>query len=253
MTNPTERFSSRVENYIKYRPSYPAAVLDLLRDHHGLSPSSVIADLGSGTGILAELFLKNGNPVMGIEPNREMREAGERLLSAHPRFTSVDGTAEATTLPDASADFVTAGQAFHWFDRARTRPEMERILRPSGWVVLAWNDRRLASTSFLEAYERLLRTFGTDYVTVNHTNIDEGMIRAFFGRGELVMHVVENRQLFDLPGLTGRLLSSSYVPETGDARHAPMLAELAAIFHEHAQDGVVSFDYDTRLYCGRFA
>ena len=253
MTNPTERFSSRVENYIKYRPSYPPAVLDLLAAHHGLTPASVIADLGSGTGILAELFLKNGNVVHGVEPNREMREAGERLLAGYPRFSSVDGTAEATTLPDASADFVTAGQAFHWFDQARTRPEMRRILRPSGWVVLVWNDRRLASTPFLEAYERLLRTFGTDYAAVNHTNIDEAAIRAFFGHGELVTHVVENRQLFDLEGLTGRLLSSSYVPEADDPRHAPMLAELAAIFRESARDGVVSFDYDTRVYCGRFA
>ncbi|MFT3766413.1 MAG: class I SAM-dependent methyltransferase [Minicystis sp.] len=253
MTDPTKRFSSRVENYIKYRPGYPPAVLDLLAAHHGLSPASVVADIGSGTGILAELFLKNGNAVIGVEPNREMREAGERLLAGYPRFTSVAGTAEATTLPDASADFVTAGQAFHWFDRERARPELARILRPGGWVVLVWNDRRLDATPFLEAYERLLRTYGTDYAAVNHTNVDEAVIRGFFGAGELVVHVVENRQIFDRASLTGRLLSSSYVPDEGDPRYAPMLAELGAIFDAHAREGVVSFDYDTRMFCGRFA
>ena len=186
MGDPTTRFSSRVDNYIKHRPGYPPGLLAILAEHHGLTPASTIADLGSGTGILAELFLKHGNAVLGVEPNREMREAGQQLLAGYPRFTSVTGTAEATTLPDACADLVTAGQAFHWFDRARARPELVRVLRPDGWVVLVWNDRRLAGSPFLEAYERLLRAHGTDYASVNHaTECSEGVVRAFFGEGEL--------------------------------------------------------------------
>ncbi len=253
MTDSTQRFSNRVENYIKYRPTYPAAVVDLLEAECGLTAQSVVADLGSGTGLLAELFLRHGNPVYGVEPNREMREAGERLLADYPRFWSIAGTAEATTLAEGSADFVTAGQAFHWFDRARARVECGRILGAEGWVVLIWNDRRVGTTPFLEAYERLLLTHGTDYETVNHTNVDADVLGAFFGPGGYRVATFENRQVFDFEGLKGRLLSSSYAPEAGQPGHAPMLAELRAIFEAHQTGGAVAFDYDTRVYYGHLS
>lgn len=117
MQDSTQRFSTRVANYIKYRPLYPPAVLETLGQRCGLTDRSIIADVGSGTGILAEMFLRNGNTVYGVEPNREMREAGERLLVDYPNFHSIDGTAEATALEDGNVDFVTAGQAFHWFNK----------------------------------------------------------------------------------------------------------------------------------------
>ena len=162
-TDPTRRFSSRVDNYIKYRPGYPSAVIDTLASECGLTEQLIVADVGSGTGILSELFLKHGNPVFGVEPNREMREAGERRLKQYPNFTSVNGTAEATTLPDRSMDFITAGQAFHWFDRIQTRKEFTRILKGGGWVALIWNDRHIDTSPFLCAYEDLLRQYGIDY------------------------------------------------------------------------------------------
>src|SRR5437870_2796600 len=149
---PKERFSRRVENYVKYRPGYPGAVLDWLRQHCGLTADWVIADIGSGTGFLAELFLKNGNRVFGTEPNSEMRAAGETLLKKYSRFVSVDGSAEATGLDSSSVDLITAGQAFHWFDRPRARQEFERILKPGGWAALVWNER-LINTPFLVAYD----------------------------------------------------------------------------------------------------
>ena len=141
---------------MSYRPRYPLGVLNLLREHGQLSPAHAIADIGSGTGFLAELFLKNGNAVFGVEPNKEMREAGEEYLAAYPRFTSINASAEATTLLDASVDFVTAGQAFHWFAPEATHREFPRILRPNGWVAVVWNDRSTSSTSFADAYEDLL-------------------------------------------------------------------------------------------------
>ena len=122
-SNATSRFSDRVENYVRYRPGYPPEVIQELKSECGLMASHVIADIASGTGIWTRMLLENGNPVFGVEPNAEMREAGERLLAAFPKFTSVAGTAEATTLADQSVDFVTAAQAAHWFDRERARRE----------------------------------------------------------------------------------------------------------------------------------
>lgn len=251
--DPTSRFSSRVVDYVKYRPGYPGGVLRLLGEECGLTAASVVADVGSGTGILSELFLKNGNRVYGVEPNREMREAGERLLAAFPNFTSVEGRAEATTLADASADFVTAGQALHWFDLAAARGEFVRVLKPGGWTVVVWNERRTTGTPFLEAYERLLLTYGTDYREVAHKYAEDSLVRPFFGADEVRLKRFENQQTFDFDGLKGRLMSASYVPQPGHENYEPMLRELAALFGEHGRGGRVRVEYDTMVYYGRLS
>ncbi len=213
MSDPTQRFSARAEDYIRYRPSYPPAIVELLRRECGLTPQWTIADIGSDPGNLTRLFLENGNRVLGVEPNREMREAGERLLGGYLGFTSVDATAEATGLPDGSAELVAAGQAFHWFDLDQARGEFRRILRPPQWVVLVWNERRVGGTPFLEAYERLLEVYGTDYAQVRHRDAaDATALDRFFSPGGYERASFENVQLFDFEGLRGRLLSSSYAP-----------------------------------------
>ena len=251
MSDSTRRFSSRVDNYVKYRPSYPPEVVELLAAECGLTPGALVADIGAGTGLLAELFLKNGYRVLGVEPNREMRQAGERMLGDYQQYTSVDGTAEATTLADKSVDAITAGQAFHWFDREKARAEFARILRPGGWVALVWNERRVDSTPFLAAYEQLLRTYSREYETLNHRQVDQQMIAAFFKAGTFSSQTFENRQIFDFEGVTGRLLSSSYTPEPGQSTYQPMLDDLAAIVRAHQVDGSVSFEYDTNVYYGQ--
>lgn len=250
-SNPTTRFSDRVDLYIKYRPGYPAEILPLLHQAIGLMPSSVIADVGSGTGILAKMFLQHGNQVFGIEPNAEMRAAGESLLQAYDNFISVNGSAEQTPLPDTSVDFVTAAQAFHWFDVPPTRREFQRILRPNGFVVLLWNDRRTDTTAFLQGYEQLLQEFSLDYQQVNHRNVSDEILRQFFGAGGYQETSLFNCQLFDYEGLEGRLLSSSYAPMQGHPKHEPMLQRLREIFDTHQVNGQISFDYDTRIYYGQ--
>jgi ubiquinone/menaquinone biosynthesis C-methylase UbiE len=246
--NPTTRFSSRVDNYVLYRPGYPAEVIDLLRKECGLMKDSVIADIGSGTGKLSELFLKEGCEVFGIEPNKEMREAGERMDFSN--FTSINGTAETTTLPAQSMDFITVAQAFHWFDHAPCRAEFWRILKPGGWTVIVWNDRRTDSTPFLQDYEKLLREFATDYEQVNHRWTDKPeIIRDFFGNEPRFKSFYYVQQ-FDFEGAKGRLLSSSYAPEAGHPKYEQMLAALKRIFDVHQKNGVVAFEYDTRVHYG---
>lgn len=253
MLNPTERFSSRVENYIKYRPGYPKAIIDLFQKECQLSSVSVIADIGSGTGILTELFLKNGNTVFGVEPNQEMRGAAERLLNSYPQFHSVSATAETTTLPENSVDFITAGQAFHWFDCGKARQEFLRILKPQGCVALIWNDRNISDHPFFKSYEQLLRTYGTDYEAVGHKHADSDLVGSLFGAGGFKAATFPNVQVFDYEGLQGRLLSSSYAPEPGHPKHAPMLEELGAIFKQYQENGKVTFEYDTSVYYGRLS
>jgi SAM-dependent methyltransferase len=247
---PTARFSDRVENYVRYRPGYPPEVLDLLRTACGLRPNHVVADIASGTGIFTRLLLENGNPVFAVEPNPEMREAGGSLLAAYDKLTSVAGTAEETTLPSASVDFVTAAQAAHWFDRDRARQEFARILRPAGWCVLIWNERRTATTPFLRDYEDLLLAYGTDYEEVRHERTT-AVIHEFFAPSLYQERVFDLRQRFDYEGAAGRLLSSSYAPLEDHPNHAPMMRELERIVSSHAQQGLVEFEYNTRVYYGR--
>ena len=249
MSDSVARFSNRADNYAKYRPRYPPGVLDILRSDCGLTSSWIIADVGSGTGILSELFLQNGNPVFGIEPNGAMRQAAERLLQAFPNFTSVDATAEATTLESSSIDLVTAAQAFHWFDRNKARQEFARILRPGGWVVLIWNERRLDSTAFLRDYEALLLRYGTDYEKVRHENI-AGEIGRFFAPESFQTQSLDNVQHFDLASLKGRTRSASYTPEPGDPNFEPMFAKLEELFNAHQSGGIVDFEYDTTVFYG---
>jgi SAM-dependent methyltransferase len=196
------------------------------------------------------MLLENGNLVFGVEPNAEMREAGERLLANFPRFTSIAGTAEATTLADQSVDFVTAAQAAHWFHRERTRREFVRILKPGGWLVLLWNERLTDSTKFLRDYEQLLLTYGTDYEEVRHERTTDA-VNEFFDPAPFKERVFEMRQEFDYAGIQGRLLSSSYAPGPEHPKHAPMLRELRRIFDACSIEGLATFEYKTRMYFGR--
>jgi len=246
-SNATSRFSDRVENYMLYRPGYPPEVLAALKAECGLRSGHSIADIASGTGLWTKILLENGNRVTGVEPNAEMRQAGKDFLAGFRNFTSITGTAEATTLPDSSVDFVTAAQAGHWFDRVRSRREFTRILKPGGWLVLLWNERITDSTPFLREYEQLLLDFGTDYAEVRHERTTEA-VNEFFDPAPFEQRSFPMRQEFDYAGLEGRLLSSSYAPGPGHPKHEPMLRELRRLFDARAEKGAVNFDYWTRLY-----
>jgi SAM-dependent methyltransferase len=247
----TVRFSSRVDNYVRYRPGYPPAILNTLATECGLTPASVVADIGSGTGKLAEVFLDNGNRVLALEPNREMREAAERLLRGRSNFLSIAATAEFTTLDSGSVDFVAAGQAFHWFDRPAARNEFIRILKRGGWVTLVWNVRRTHASPFLADYQKLLERFGTEGKAITHEGIGDEILSAFFGVRGYQTATFDNLQRFGFDGLKGRLLSSSYMPNVGQSGYEPMIEDLSRLFAAHQDDGVVEFAYTTRMHFGR--
>lgn len=249
--NPTSRFSDRVENYVKYRPGYPPALLDFLKEELRLRSGHVVVDLGSGTGIFAEFLLASGCEVVGVEPNAEMRGAAERRLAGQARFRSIDGSAEATDLPDRSADFVTAAQAFHWFDRDPARAELARILKPEGWAVLVWNDRRTEATAFAKEYEALIHRFSTEYRRVDHKNLTEGEIRQFLSEDGYGACVFENAQELDREGLVGRVASSSYAPNKSHPKYPDMVRDLEEVFARHARLGKVRIEYDVRVYYAR--
>ena len=248
--DPRDRFSSRVDAYVQSRPGYPAGIIALLEKEAALSRTDTVADIGSGTGILSILFLQFGNAVFAVEPNGKMRAAAEHLLGGEPLFRSVEGSAEATTLPPGSVDLVAAGQAFHWFDRERARREFARILRPPRRVALVWNDRRTEGSPFSEGYESLLRRHGTDYSAVDHKNLGPDVFEDFFRPGPWKMFTLANSQEFDRDGLRSRLLSSSYTPPPGDPRHSPMLDDLDALFRSTAANGIVRMEYETKVYVG---
>jgi SAM-dependent methyltransferase len=248
--DPTLRFSARVDNYIRYRPGYPPQVLDALRAECGFTSQSIVADIASGTGIFTRLLLENGNRVYGVEPNREMRDAAERLLANYSNFTSTPGTAEATTLPDNTFDFATAAQAAHWFDLPKARQEFTRILKPHGWAVLIWNERSTDTTPFLRSYEDLLLAYGTDYEQVRHEHTT-GNIADFFAPTPFQSRTFDMRQEFTYQELEGRLLSSSYAPMLGHPNYEPMLARLQDMFHTYSKNGRVTMEYVTRMYYGQ--
>lgn len=243
-----ERFSNRVENYIKYRPGYPDEIIKFLVKEINFSPYWNIADIGSGTGILSKLFLNNGNFVFGVEPNNEMRKAGKQQLKSFLQFKSINGSAENTGLEKNSIDLISVGQAFHWFNLEKSKKEFQRILRKNGYVLLIWNSRRTNSSVFLKGYEELLTNYSVDYKLVDHKNVNEKILNEFFYKYKL--KILPNYQIFDFEELKGRLLSSSYTPLPDHPNYKPMIKELENLFNQNEIKGKVKFEYDTELFYG---
>ena len=245
--DPKKRFSKRAGYYSRYRPSYPESLLRYLGQELSFSQASVVADVGSGTGMLSELLLKNGNRVFGVEPNEDMRRAAEATLAKYKNFRSIGGSAESTTLENGSVDFITAAQSFHWFNPEQTRAEFRRILRNGGWVVLIWNTRK-TSTPFLQAYDELV-----SWVSVNrrvrHEDVNDQALRSFLGDYRAVK--LDNSQEADYEGLVGRLLSASYAPLRGEPLFDEMITKVSELFNQHQVDGVVTFEYVTEVYAGQ--
>lgn len=248
----TERFSDRADAYVRGRPSYPQAIVERLQEAGALKPGHTVVDVGVGTGLSAEPFLRGGYTVIGVEPSESMRLAGEQQLrtfvSNGGTYRSVAGTAEATTLPDGAADLIVAGQAFHWFDVPDAAIEARRVVRHGGWAALIWNDRQSTGTAFLAGYEALLRTHGIDYAKVLHRHVDDKAIAQFFAPAQAIVATFDNPRKLRREDLLALAGSASYLPAPGDPRHAAMMAALNALFDVHAKDDAVQMMYRTRMH-----
>ena len=249
MTDSTQRFSDRVEAYVKFRPDYPVELVQTLLQKNS---AGTVADIGSGTGIFTRLLLDQELKVFAVEPNASMRHAAESLLSERPLFHSIAAPAESTGLADNSIDLITAAQAFHWFNNDATKVEFRRILKPEGKLALIWNKRKVIQP-FQQAYDAILRTYAPEYGIVNHMNLSEADIAEFFEDGRMEVLQFDNCQQLTFPGLLGRLKSSSYCPAETSPQYPSLVAELAALFEQFAVNRMIDFEYDTQLYLGPIA
>jgi ubiquinone/menaquinone biosynthesis C-methylase UbiE len=243
LKDPTKRFSGRVGAYVKYRQGYPDTLVPLIEEKAELTSGSAIADVGCGTGLLAESFLKNGYAVQGVEPNQEMRESAELRLRGFSRFRSVAGSAEATGLQPRSIDLVTVGRAFHWFDTTRALAEFSRILKPYGWCVIVWNRRK--ASPFVNAYNSLLQTYCDDYRPMRSARDQQRKLLEAFG---FRLAILAHGETCTLEQLQGRILSLSVTPDPENPKFEPMLQRIEGLFHEHEVQGHVRFEYDTLVY-----
>ena len=248
----TERFTETVKNYSQYRPSYPKEILNVMQAECSLTQDKMIADVGSGTGILTKLFLDHGNVVYAVEPNTAMREVAEHNLKSYPHFHSIVGTAESTTLQNQSVDFVTVGTAFHWFDLIKTKQEFKRILKTPGWVVLLWNVRNKES-QLIGDYENLILKYNTDYCESNASKFDKTVTEAFFTPFIMKTKIFKNIQYFNWESFQGRFLSSSYIIRSDDSRYEKMIEELKNIFDRYQKNGQIEFSNDTKIYYGQLS
>lgn len=244
-----ERFTGRTSDYSRSRPQYPQEILEVLLREKAIGKDSIIADIGSGTGKLAQLFLDGGYEVKCIEPNQEMRAQAAKDLQAYPRKSIMDGTAESTGLEDHSVDLVAAGQAFHWFDPAASSREFHRILKTGGRVALVWNDRVESQGDFNSDYEQVCRTYSHGYHKSGSLSLDRSAIDKFFG-GKIKEFTIENNQSLGLDGIKGRYLSASYSLSPEDSRYGEALRKLESAFSRHSTGGVVRIRYETKLFLG---
>jgi ubiquinone/menaquinone biosynthesis C-methylase UbiE len=244
----SERFGAVVEDYDRYRPTYPEVAMDFLTQRLGSPQQTRIADIGSGTGISSAPMLERGYTVYAVEPNANMRAAAEKKFQSNPHFHSVAGGAEDTTLPGASVHAVIAAQAFHWFDKPRAQREFARILTPGGQVALLFNERLTEENAFLRGFEDALLKHSIDYTQVNHANLKPEVFENFYHA--FTRTCFRHEQVVNLEGMLGRVRSCSYVPHPGDEGWPALEEEMVALFNAHHCAGRVTILYETQVYLG---
>ena len=246
----SDAFSTKVSEYVASRPDYPAALFDEMRALGVLSAHSRIADIGAGTGIFSKGLLVRGYEVVAIEPNAAMRSEAEANLRDHNSYSSVAGTAEATTLPDACIDLVTAAQAFHWFNVEDARAECLRILKPNGNAALIWNDRVLTDPLHA-AMDDVFTKFGGAKRDALLAHEDRTHVSRFFAGAPFHTLRIPHSQQLHRDGLVSLALSRSYMPASVSAAGQEVKREVTTLFDTHASGDLVLVRYETVAMIGR--
>jgi ubiquinone/menaquinone biosynthesis C-methylase UbiE len=247
----TERFSGRVQAYLAYRPRFPREIVPFLREHGALRSGAVIADVGAGTGMLAEIFLEAGHRVLAVEPNVEMLEACRVLAAQHPALEVVEGSAEATTLPDASVDLIAVGRAMHWFDWPRAHREFQRILKPGGWVLVATNGHRDSGAPVSNRLSEILRKWRTDSAEADTRRDFSDRLQEFLDTSSWQRTTLHHAMTVDFATLLGYAESLTAIPRPGERGYDGMVAELRAVFEEYQRDGMLVTPLACQLFLGR--
>ncbi|MGB3063100.1 class I SAM-dependent methyltransferase [Sphingobacterium thalpophilum] len=244
--NSIERFTDRVVDYERYRPSYPKEIIKILKERLGLTRKWLVADIGSGTGLSTQLFLENGNDVFAIEPNRQMRESLVHHFKTYRNLIALNATAENTSIEPGCVDLIFAGQSFHWFDRNACRVEFDRILAKDGHIVLAWNQRD-PEDAFQQEYEQFLCDHIPNYRSLTHKHISDQDIQEFLAPRPMIKVSLPNQQIFDLRSFLGRVRSSSYFPKN-QTENKSLYDELHVLFDRYAISEKIVFKYITEIY-----
>ncbi len=243
----TNRFDGKGEIYAKARPKYAAGFFAYLKDELGIPAGSTFADIGSGTGIFSEQLLSCGYKVFAVEPNADMRKKAEEKLSENDNFVSVNGSDGNMNLPGQSVDFITAAQAFHWFDCNAFMRECRRVLKPDGKIMLVYNcrDEKAACTKSLAA---LRYKYNPEFHGFSNGMSNEKCISFFAGKCDIFR--ADNTQIYDRQGYVNRVLSSSYSLKENDERYAEYLKEINKIFDTFSTQGRIAVPTETVAYIG---
>lgn len=245
----TKKFSGRAQDYTRGRPGYPKALFDRLYTDYGFSDNSCIADIGSGTGRFSKYLLDKGCTVYCVEPNEDMRRVAENELGDYNNFISVNGTSDITTLQNKSVDFITAAQAFHWFDAKKFKKECQRILRHDGKIVLIWNTRDMCSLFNIKSYD-IYKKYCPAFKGYHGgmKDDDERILKFFNNNCDKI--IVENPLVFTKEKFIKRSLSASYSLKKGDENFNDYIRALENLFDEYSENGIVIMENNTTAYIG---
>jgi SAM-dependent methyltransferase len=229
-------FGAVADEYERSRPGYPDEAVRWLA---GDTPCDVV-DVGAGTGKLTRSLVSLGHRVTAVEPLPEMLA---QLQAAVPGAIGRAGSAESIPLADASADVVTAAQAFHWFDKPVALREIARVLRPGGRLALVWNARDDSEEWVAEFTDTIVGRSALGGVSAATESIDES---GLYGPVERASFAHE--QLLERDGLIELVRSRSQCAVLDQADQQPVLDHAGELFDRHATDGVLVMPYVTECF-----
>ena len=253
MLEPTRHFSKKAENYMKYRWRYPKEVLDYLKSSVGLQKSWNIADIGYGTGILTKILLDNGNNVIGVEPNDDMRNAGEEYLKDYSNFVSMNAKAEESKIKDNSLELITVAQAIHWFNPEKTKIEFNRILKDNGIIFIIFNRRSKERSDFIIDYDNINKKYNKDFKYTNNNPSNGNLIINYLLDDKIHYHSIDNKISEGFESFKGGFLSASFIPDETSENYTEMINELKDIFDKHKNNDKITFEYSTEIYWGHLS